>query len=70
MGGFAYFAESLVFRKISSSFYEEVTHMKSNVLTIVVGGLIAVLGFVQGIIGERNQMNYIDEQIEAKMKNL
>lgn len=44
--------------------------MKSNVLTIVVGGLIAVLGFVQGIIGERNQMNYIDEQIEAKMKNL
>lgn len=44
--------------------------MKSNVLTMVVGGLIAILGFVQGIIGERNQMEYIDEQIDKKMKNL
>lgn len=44
--------------------------MKSNVLTIVVGGLIAVLGFVQGIIGERNQMDYIDKRIDEKMKNL
>ena len=44
--------------------------MKSNVLTMVVGGLIAILGFVQGIIGERNQMEYIDEQIDKKMKEL
>lgn len=44
--------------------------MKSNVLTMVVGGLIAILGFVQGIIGERNQMEYINEQIDKKMKNL
>ena len=44
--------------------------MKSNVLTIVVGGLIAVLGFVQGIIGERSQMDYIDKRIDEKMKNL
>ena len=60
----------LPFRKITNQFYEEVTHMKSNVLTMVVGGLIAILGFVQGIIGERNQMEYIDEQIDKKMKNL
>lgn len=60
----------LSFRKIDSPFYEEVTHMKSNVLTIVVGGLIAILGFVQGIIGERNQMEYIDKKIDEKMKNL
>lgn len=44
--------------------------MKSNVLTMVVGGLIAILGFVQGIIGERNQMEYIDKKIDEKMKNL
>lgn len=44
--------------------------MKSNVLTIVVGGLIAILGFVQGIIGERNQMEYIDKRIDEKMKDL
>lgn len=44
--------------------------MKSNVLTIVVGGLIAILGFVQGIIGERNQMDYIDKRIDEKMKDL
>ena len=44
--------------------------MKSNVLTMVVGGLIAILGFVQGIIGERNQMEYINEQIDKKMKEL
>lgn len=60
----------LSFRKNSSSFYEEVTHMKSNVLTIVVGGLIAVLGFVQGIIGERNQKEYIDMKIDERMRNL
>nr|DAE25241.1 MAG TPA: hypothetical protein [Siphoviridae sp. ctWWc42] len=44
--------------------------MKSNVLTMVVGGLIAILGFVQGIIGERNQMDYIDKRIDEKMKDL
>ena len=44
--------------------------MKSNVLTMVVGGLIAILGFVQAIIAERNQMEYIDEQIDNKMRNL
>lgn len=60
----------LSFRKIGSPFYEEVTHMKSNVLTMVVGGLIAILGFVQGIIGEKNQREYIDEDIDKKMKNL
>lgn len=60
----------LSFRKIDSPFYEEVTHMKSNALTIIVGGLIAILGFVQGIIGERSQMEYINEQIDKKMKNL
>lgn len=44
--------------------------MKSNVLTMLVGGLIAILGFVQGIIGERSQMEYIDKKIDEKMKNL
>ena len=44
--------------------------MKSNALTIIVGGLIAILGFVQGIIGERNQMEYIDKKIDEKMKEL
>lgn len=44
--------------------------MKSNVLTMVVGGLIAILGFVQGIIEERNQMEYIDKRIDEKMKDL
>lgn len=44
--------------------------MKSNALTIIVGGLIAILGFVQGIIGERSQMEYINEQIDKKMKEL
>ena len=44
--------------------------MKSNVLTIVVGGLIAVLGFVQGILGERNQKDYIDMKIDERMRNL
>ena len=44
--------------------------MKSNALTIIVGGLIAILGFVQGIVEERSQMEYIDKKIDEKMKEL